>query len=205
MGVGARPFLCLTQQSRWRDTSGSALSNESPDLCEGGWGSTTSDGWGLGLRCGRHRTRSLWRGRWQRQPMFGIRTQMLLNTSVQKRAITSAKYGRSARCAQAVLSGVVFLMTGSHWRPLLRQLFANSSIVASREGGAIGSSRASAGKLSHQTVAEALHIELALMATTVGGFGQLPAHYSPAHLRPRRHVLGCCGRLRPLRSLRRRR
>jgi hypothetical protein len=130
---------------------------------------------------------------------------MLLNTSVQKRAITSAKYGRSARCAQAVLSGVVFLMTGSHWRPLLRQLFANSSIVASREGGAIGSSRASAGKLSHQTVAEALHIELALMATTVGGFGQLPAHYSPAHLRPRSHVLGCCGRLRPLRSLRRRR
>jgi hypothetical protein len=28
--------------------------------------------------------------------MFGIRTQMLLNTSVQKRAITSAKNGRSA-------------------------------------------------------------------------------------------------------------
>ena len=27
-----RLFLCLTQQSRWRDTNGSALSNESPDL-----------------------------------------------------------------------------------------------------------------------------------------------------------------------------
>src|SRR5262245_51923717 len=32
-------------------------------------------------------------------------------------------------------------------------------------------------KLSHQTHAEALHIELALMAAPVGGFGQLPARY----------------------------
>src|SRR5262245_43993646 len=58
-------------------------------------------------------------------------------------------------------------------------------------------------KLSHQTHAEALHIELALMAAPVGGFGQLPARYCPAYLHPRLHVIGCFRRFRPLRSLRR--
>ena len=64
-------------------------------------------------------------------------------------------------------------------------------------------SSADAGKVAHQTVAETLHIELALVATPVGGFGHLPAHHCPTHLRPRRHVIRCL-RLRPLRGLRRR-
>src|SRR3954454_3870273 len=64
-------------------------------------------------------------------------------------------------------------------------------------------SSADAKKVAHQTVAETLHIELALVATPVGGFGHLPAHHYPTHLRPRRHVIRCL-KLRPLRGLRRR-
>src|SRR6476660_3217729 len=41
-------------------------------------------------------------------------------------------------------------------------------------------SSADAGKVAHQTVAETLHIELALVATPVGGFGHLPAMLSGA-------------------------
>jgi hypothetical protein len=48
---------------------------------------------------------------------------------------------------------------------------------------------------SHQAVAKALHIELALMATPVGGFGQLLADFGATRLCERCDVLFFCGDL----------